>query len=489
VSPDLDRSSWVRVGLRDLPALNKHHDFEHLCRAVARVCLKINVIPSTGPVGSGGDQGRDFESYPLGPGNTVGACTRAREKDLQSKIILDVQQIMTKGDPPGRIVVFLSRAFAKGKRHKVEEDCRARFGIAPEIYDGPAIAEMIAPHDDLMKLAVKYLDLPSTAVSGAEPPRAEVVADRATLQTTPDCRAFIDDRVARRAAECWTSPPEPGGAGGDSIEENNAALADILVTGVAWFRQIHRTFPEDGRGRGDLEAFRSLVGDSFGLVVSRLRNGLAPVPDSSGPVGLNDSDIAAHLEEYRAALWRRAQLLAVRNAGSQLPLRVVNAGGADLPGAVVRLSLPVGAVAVPAQVAADPGPALPARPTSKAAHGDSRSAHIDRMIAENMALFRSLGHVFPPEQPTDAYHATGDLTDGGTVAFPPVDLPAGASVLLPAIPVMTHHNADGCLTVKWTVDSPLAEEPFTGILPIQLAESILRPEDLLKGHPTGPGAE
>jgi len=49
--------------LTRLGANNAHHKFEHLCRNLAKSKVVTNVISSTGPVSSLGDQGIDFRSY------------------------------------------------------------------------------------------------------------------------------------------------------------------------------------------------------------------------------------------------------------------------------------------------------------------------------------------------------------------------------------------------------------------------------------------
>jgi hypothetical protein len=53
----------IAFGLNRLPSQNTHHEFEHLCRDFARKRIASNVIPATGPVAGGGDQGRDFDTF------------------------------------------------------------------------------------------------------------------------------------------------------------------------------------------------------------------------------------------------------------------------------------------------------------------------------------------------------------------------------------------------------------------------------------------
>ncbi|MGC4795713.1 hypothetical protein ACLQ3H_16570 [Micromonospora saelicesensis] len=56
-------ASLIRVRLTQLGEENAHHEFEHLCRHVAQRRIASNVLPATGPVSSGGDQARDFETF------------------------------------------------------------------------------------------------------------------------------------------------------------------------------------------------------------------------------------------------------------------------------------------------------------------------------------------------------------------------------------------------------------------------------------------
>jgi hypothetical protein len=58
-----ETKSQIRFALFNLKASNGHHVFETLCRALARLTVSRNILPATGPVSAGGDQGRDFETY------------------------------------------------------------------------------------------------------------------------------------------------------------------------------------------------------------------------------------------------------------------------------------------------------------------------------------------------------------------------------------------------------------------------------------------
>jgi hypothetical protein len=59
----VETAQMVRIALSLLSGDNGHHSFEHLCRQVAKRRIASNVLPATGPVSAGGDQGRDFETF------------------------------------------------------------------------------------------------------------------------------------------------------------------------------------------------------------------------------------------------------------------------------------------------------------------------------------------------------------------------------------------------------------------------------------------
>ncbi len=165
----------IRFALSDLSSQNAHHEFEHLCRHIAKRRITSNVIPATGPVAAGGDQGRDFETFrtylseqlPFAIGflalavedTVVFACT-LQEDDLASKIRADVKAICSQGTPVDRIVVFAAHNVPVATRHKLQTEGRKNHDVALDILDGEAIAELLADHE-LFWIAEEYLHLPA----------------------------------------------------------------------------------------------------------------------------------------------------------------------------------------------------------------------------------------------------------------------------------------------------------------------------------------
>ena len=96
----------IRFALEQLSERNAEHEWEHLCRHLARSRICSNILPATGPVQSGGDQGRDFETFrtfleksTLSARSFVGlasdkpiafTCTIEKAKGITSKIRNDI---------------------------------------------------------------------------------------------------------------------------------------------------------------------------------------------------------------------------------------------------------------------------------------------------------------------------------------------------------------------------------------------------------------
>jgi len=166
-------SSIIRFHLSELNARNAHHEFEHLARHVARARIASNIVPATGPVSSGGDRGRDFETFstrhapPGPPGNSFAARSTGEhklifacslQKTIETKIRKDVRTLLDQGDV-GEIVYFCEPNLPMAKRLKLIDEAKAK-GVALQIFDGNAIAEWLA-EPDIFWIAQEYLHLPS----------------------------------------------------------------------------------------------------------------------------------------------------------------------------------------------------------------------------------------------------------------------------------------------------------------------------------------
>lgn len=168
-------STLIRFTLSELSGRNGHHEFEELVRHFARARVATNIIPATGPVGAGGDQGRDLESFrtylikEIGPHGaflakaseqTLAFICTLQSDGLATKINSDVDTVMASGLRVDRIYAFTSTDFAVGKRHKLQANVLEEHGVELEFFDARAIAQELA-QADLFWIAERYLSLPA----------------------------------------------------------------------------------------------------------------------------------------------------------------------------------------------------------------------------------------------------------------------------------------------------------------------------------------
>lgn len=213
----------IRFALEQLSERNAQHEWEHLCRHLARERICSNILPATGPVQAGGDQGRDFETFrtflarsPLAGRSFVGlisdkplafACTL--EKAAAPKIRSDVATIISSGTPVEGIYAFCSRDVPVAKRHELQEWARTTHVVTLEILDGAAISELLGDHD-LFWLAERFLQIPSELIP--PPPEGEDKKDwyTRTLEewrgATRAPQTFADFSEIRAAARTAMGP-------------------------------------------------------------------------------------------------------------------------------------------------------------------------------------------------------------------------------------------------------------------------------------------
>jgi hypothetical protein len=169
----------IRFALHQLAAQNGSFVFETLARRLARMTVTRNILPATGPVQSGGDQGRDAETYRtdlpgqvqrigraigIQPENGVAfACTLQRNAVL-FKFERDVAKIMDSGGPVDFVVAYCEANIPVGPRHAFQKVIQERHGVHIEIFDGEAIADLLTDRT-LYAIAQEYLHLPLASYS------------------------------------------------------------------------------------------------------------------------------------------------------------------------------------------------------------------------------------------------------------------------------------------------------------------------------------
>lgn len=189
-----DAATLIGFALSQLSARNAHHEFEHLCRELARRRICPNILPATGPVSGGGDQGADFESYKVGTTGKDSSVTStffsrsvqdkwlfacSLELNYKKKVNEDLKAARSFGEPIARLVFFHHLPIKVSARNKLKRDAKEKYRLELEVFDGVAISEMLADRETSW-IAKRYLSLPSEFVIdiGAASPTwfAEVLA-------------------------------------------------------------------------------------------------------------------------------------------------------------------------------------------------------------------------------------------------------------------------------------------------------------------------
>src|SRR6202162_5186989 len=145
----------IRFQLAELRARNAQHIFEDICRELARKRIASNILPATGPVGAGGDQGRDFETFRSQLVNPAVSNFKEMASDakvafgcslnkrIEQKIRTDTALARRQGGHVERLIYFCESNLEVAKRHKLKAWAKQSHNISLEIFDGMAIAEML----------------------------------------------------------------------------------------------------------------------------------------------------------------------------------------------------------------------------------------------------------------------------------------------------------------------------------------------------------
>ncbi len=165
---------YIKFQLNELSVNNAHHIFEDLCFHLAQARICSNILPATGPVSAGGDQGRDFETFETdlkfsGIANSTFIGLKSDEKiafscsttkDIINKIKKDTKSILSHEIPCDKIVYFCTENVAISDRHKLQQWVQKKYSLPIEIFDGNAITNLLVDRE-LFWIAIKYLDVSS----------------------------------------------------------------------------------------------------------------------------------------------------------------------------------------------------------------------------------------------------------------------------------------------------------------------------------------
>jgi hypothetical protein len=161
--------------LDQLSATNSHHEFEHICRHLARETITPSILPATGPVSAGGDDGRDFETFTtfirrkearsslfrgLGESSPlVFTCSITDKSRVKAKVRADLGTICARESP--HIVYFFSNQnIPIATRLELQRECYENHKCKLEILDAQAIAEQFLD-PGVFWIAEEYLHIPN----------------------------------------------------------------------------------------------------------------------------------------------------------------------------------------------------------------------------------------------------------------------------------------------------------------------------------------
>jgi hypothetical protein len=208
-------ADYIKFQLSELGGTNGHHDFEQLCFQLTKKRIYPNIIPSTGPVSAGGDQGSDFETFEVGSGGispyfgaasggkVVFACSL--EKNYKLKIKADVV-LIAKAQPLAKSVKFFSNgAVPVGIRHKLQEYAKTSHGIDLEVFDSLAVSTLLAD-PEVFWIATRFLSIPSEIFLAAPAAKSGGWYDEAKkLKVDPDLPRAADFFTIKRAVRYATT--------------------------------------------------------------------------------------------------------------------------------------------------------------------------------------------------------------------------------------------------------------------------------------------
>ncbi|RWB73979.1 MAG: hypothetical protein EOQ50_15950 [Mesorhizobium sp.] len=200
-----------------MSALNQQHQFEEVSFELARQRICRRILPATGPVQAGGDQGRDAETFrsylgasEIGSSTRIGiadgktlvfACTL--EKKLPAKIKSDLVTICRSGAKPDAVYYFATPDLAVAKRHDLQAFGKRKYEIHLEIFDGQAIADQLSDPDTFW-IAEQFLSVPADMFPEVQGDTEYQQLRERWLNGSKNVSNFTDFLEVKRGLRCAT---------------------------------------------------------------------------------------------------------------------------------------------------------------------------------------------------------------------------------------------------------------------------------------------
>lgn len=163
--------SFFGYHLETLTNRSQEKEFEHFCRALAEKEICPNLIVQTGPTG-GGDSKVDSETYPVADNLTLTwysgigreasaerwAFAFSAKKDWQSKVIADVESIISTNRNYAKIFFFSNQFISDKKRAATEDKLIQKHNVDIRILDRMWIVEKVFSNNH-KEIAIEKLGL------------------------------------------------------------------------------------------------------------------------------------------------------------------------------------------------------------------------------------------------------------------------------------------------------------------------------------------
>jgi hypothetical protein len=256
---------YLRFQLEQMSAKNQQHQFEELALELARQTITRRIVPATGPVQAGGDQGRDFESYrtylastPIasslsaaaeGADTLVFGCTL--DKALTNKLKRDLRSMFGGAPKPTAVYYYAVPDLPVAKRHNLQKLCRDTYDAHLEVFDGQAIANLLAEPENFW-IAEQFLSVPADMF-----PTVEADADYAALRhrwldEAREIGSYSDFIEVKRGLRRATFSPELRadlGLWSDLLKETLGKFGPVIER-----KALYEIAVAQLRGRGSLDS-------------------------------------------------------------------------------------------------------------------------------------------------------------------------------------------------------------------------------------------